>query len=36
VAIPTSQMPFNWDCVSSSQASGGAYGESSSRHRRSR
>jgi hypothetical protein len=35
VTIPTSQMPFNWDCVSSSQASGG-YGESSSRHRRSR
>ena len=35
VTIPTSQLPFNWDCVSSSQASGG-YGESSSRHRRSR
>ena len=35
VTIPTSQMPFNWDCVSSSQASG-AYGDSSSRHRRSR
>jgi hypothetical protein len=35
ITIPTSQMPFNWDCVSSSQASGG-YGESSSRHRRSR
>jgi hypothetical protein len=36
VTIPTSQMPFNWDCVSSSQASGGAYGEPSSRPRRSR
>lgn len=35
VTLPTSQIPFNWDCVSSSQASGG-YGESSSRHRRSR
>ncbi|KAF9698699.1 hypothetical protein EKO04_003108 [Ascochyta lentis] len=35
VTIPTSQIPFNWDCVSSSQASGG-HGESSSRHRRSR
>ncbi|KAF2632674.1 hypothetical protein BU25DRAFT_80180 [Macroventuria anomochaeta] len=35
VTIPTSQMPFNWDCVSSSQASGG-YGDSTSRHRRSR
>lgn len=35
VTIPTSQMPFNWDCVSSSQTSGGI-GESSSRHRRSR
>lgn len=35
VTIPTSQLPFNWDCVSSSQASGG-HGESSSRHRRSR
>lgn len=34
VTIPTSQMPFNWDCVSSSQASGG-YGDSTSRHRRS-
>lgn len=36
VTIPTSQMPFNWDCVSSSQASGGGQGGSSSRHRRSR
>ncbi|KAF3004256.1 hypothetical protein E8E13_008002 [Curvularia kusanoi] len=36
VTIPTSQMPFNWDCVSSSQASGGGRGETSSRHRRSR
>ncbi|KAH7402845.1 hypothetical protein BKA66DRAFT_390634, partial [Pyrenochaeta sp. MPI-SDFR-AT-0127] len=44
VTIPTSTIPFNWDCVSSSQASAGyvqtsgAYGngESSSRHRRSR
>lgn len=35
VTIPTSQMPFNWDCVSSSQASGG-HRESGSRHRRSR
>ncbi|KAH6620019.1 hypothetical protein C7974DRAFT_224641 [Boeremia exigua] len=35
VTIPTSQMPFNWDCVSSSQASGGR-GGSSTRHRRSR
>ncbi|KAJ8113621.1 hypothetical protein OPT61_g4284 [Boeremia exigua] len=35
VAIPTSQLPFNWDCVSSSQASG-TYGQPSSRHRRSR
>jgi hypothetical protein len=35
VSIPTSQMPFNWDCVSSSQASAG-HAESSSRHRRSR
>lgn len=32
VTIPTSQMPFNWDCVSSSQASGGQR-ELSSRHR---
>lgn len=35
VTIPTSQIPFNWDCVSSSQASGG-HAESSTRHRRSR
>jgi hypothetical protein len=34
VAVPTSQMPFNWDCVSSSQASA-AY-EPSPRQRRSR
>lgn len=34
VTIPTSSIPFNWDCVSSSQTSAG-YGESSS-HRRSR
>jgi hypothetical protein len=34
VAVPTSQVPFNWDCVSSSQASA-AY-ETSPRHRRSR
>lgn len=44
VTIPTSTIPFNWDCVSSSQASAGyvqtsgaySHGESSSRHRRSR
>jgi len=39
VAIPTSQIPFNWDCVSSSQTSAGhgdRNGESSSRQRRSR
>jgi hypothetical protein len=35
VVIPTSQIPFNWDCVSSSQASNG-YGESSTHRRRSR
>ncbi|KZM19775.1 uncharacterized protein EKO05_0004160 [Ascochyta rabiei] len=35
VTIPTSQMPFNWDCVSSSQASG-SHAESSSRNRQSR
>jgi hypothetical protein len=35
LSIPTSQVPFNWDCVSSSQASGGQ-GDSSTRHRRSR
>ncbi len=35
VTIPTSQLPFNWDCVDSAQVSG-AYGESSSRHRQSR
>jgi hypothetical protein len=38
VAIPTSQVPFNWDCVSSSQASAGAgytttVGETSGRRR---
>jgi hypothetical protein len=35
VAIPTSTIPFNWDCVSSSQTST-VYGESSTqrRHRR--
>ncbi|KAA8614456.1 hypothetical protein PtrSN002B_003448 [Pyrenophora tritici-repentis] len=39
VTIPTSQIPFNWDCVSSSQTSaghGGRNGESSTRQRRSR
>lgn len=37
VTVPTSQIPFNWDCVSSSQTSAGhGPGESSSRHRRSR
>ncbi|KAI8938748.1 hypothetical protein NX059_004614 [Plenodomus lindquistii] len=38
VALPTSQIPFNWDCVSSSQTSAGqGYGEpSGSRQRRSR
>lgn len=39
VAIPTSQIPFNWDCMSTSQTSSGhsrANGESSSRPRRSR
>ncbi|RMZ69362.1 hypothetical protein GMOD_00006147 [Pyrenophora seminiperda CCB06] len=39
VAIPTSQIPFNWDCVSSSQTSAGhsdRRGEPSSRQRRSR
>lgn len=35
VVIPTSQIPFNWDCVSSSQTSNG-YGESSTHRRRSR
>lgn len=35
VAIPTSTIPFNWDCVSSSQTSAG-HGESSTRPRRSR
>ncbi|KAF2271238.1 uncharacterized protein EI97DRAFT_303433 [Westerdykella ornata] len=34
-AIPTSTIPFNWDCVSSSQTSGG-YGEPSTTRRRSR
>ncbi|KAF2476721.1 uncharacterized protein BDR25DRAFT_171653, partial [Lindgomyces ingoldianus] len=33
VTLPTSSIPFNWDCVSSSQTSAG-YGESSTRHRR--
>ncbi|KAF1829842.1 hypothetical protein BDW02DRAFT_509012, partial [Decorospora gaudefroyi] len=44
VVIPTSQIPFNWDCVSSSQTSAGqqgnhghaAAGPSSARPRRSR
>lgn len=39
VTIPTSQIPFNWDCVSSSQTSAGQghrNGEPSSRQRRSR
>ncbi|KAL6703717.1 hypothetical protein ACN47E_009411 [Coniothyrium glycines] len=38
VTLPTSQIPFNWDCVSSSQTSAGhGHGESSSsRQRRSR
>jgi hypothetical protein len=39
VTIPTSQIPFNWDCVSSSQTSAGHgnhNGEGSSRQRRSR
>jgi hypothetical protein len=35
VTIPTSSIPFNWDCVSSSQNSAG-HTETSSRHRRSR
>ncbi|KAF2264432.1 hypothetical protein CC78DRAFT_235030 [Lojkania enalia] len=35
VTVPTSSIPFNWDCVSSSQTSAG-YGESSTRPRRSR
>lgn len=35
VAIPTSSIPFNWDCVSSSHTSAGR-GESSTRSRRSR
>lgn len=35
VTVPTSQIPFNWDCVSSSQTSAGhGIGESSSRQRR--
>ncbi|KAF2844976.1 hypothetical protein T440DRAFT_502745 [Plenodomus tracheiphilus IPT5] len=36
VTVPTSQIPFNWDCVSNSQTSAGqAHGESSgSRQRR--
>jgi hypothetical protein len=39
VAIPTSQIPFNWDCMSTSQTSSGrsrGNGESSTRPRRSR
>ncbi|EUC41063.1 hypothetical protein COCMIDRAFT_107176 [Bipolaris oryzae ATCC 44560] len=39
VTIPTSQIPFNWDCMSTSQTSSGrsrGNGESSSRPRRSR
>jgi hypothetical protein len=39
VTIPSSQIPFSWDCVSSSQTSAGygtTAGESSSRPRRSR
>ncbi|KNG44730.1 hypothetical protein DDE82_006716 [Stemphylium lycopersici] len=39
VTIPTSQIPFNWDCVSSSQTSAGHSprgSDSSSRQRRSR
>ncbi|KAF2877123.1 hypothetical protein BDV95DRAFT_625160 [Massariosphaeria phaeospora] len=35
VTIPTSSIPFNWDCVSSSQTSAG-YAESSTRPRRAR
>ncbi|KAF2656683.1 hypothetical protein K491DRAFT_568690, partial [Lophiostoma macrostomum CBS 122681] len=35
VTVPTSSIPFNWDCVSSSQTSAG-HGESSARRRRSR
>ncbi|KAF2704961.1 hypothetical protein K504DRAFT_347456, partial [Pleomassaria siparia CBS 279.74] len=35
VQIPSSTIPFNWDCVSSSQTSPGRGGESSTRHRRS-
>lgn len=35
VTIPSSTIPFNWDCVSSSQTSAGGGGEPSSRHRRS-
>ena len=40
VSIPTSQVPFNWDCVSSSQTSGGygtgTVGGEAGRSRRSR
>ncbi|CAO2657169.1 Nn.00g032950.m01.CDS01 [Neocucurbitaria sp. VM-36] len=36
VAIPTSAIPFNWDCVSSSQTSAGYGNAGSSRERRSR
>ncbi|KAH8727007.1 hypothetical protein GQ44DRAFT_613064 [Phaeosphaeriaceae sp. PMI808] len=39
VTIPASQIPFSWDCVSSSQTSAGhgtSAGEPGSRHRRSR
>ncbi|KAF2786844.1 hypothetical protein K505DRAFT_259007 [Melanomma pulvis-pyrius CBS 109.77] len=35
VSIPTSTIPFNWDCMTSSQTSAG-HGESSTRPRRSR
>ncbi|KAF2132364.1 hypothetical protein P153DRAFT_374111 [Dothidotthia symphoricarpi CBS 119687] len=35
VTLPTSQIPFNWDCMSSSQASAGN-GEATPRPRRSR
>lgn len=35
VTIPASSIPFEWDCISSSQTSAG-HGESSTRHRRRR
>lgn len=35
VTIPASSIPFEWDCISSSQTSAG-YGEPSTRHRRRR